>query len=122
VPTQTQVNEAINCQLIVEAMIAKAGGFTNISMIPTTIELAYWKLSGTSNAPAKKEHRPGKDVKLDDVITLVEKRLGEVMDPKTPFPSEEVMHDNLKYSDYRHLARVKEWSITGEDDGDDHDE
>ena len=122
VPTQTQVNEAINCQLVVEAMIAKAGGFTNISMIPTTIELAYWKLSGTSNAPAKKEHRPGKDVKLDDVITLVEKRLGEVMDPKTPFPSEEVMHDNLKYSDYRHLARVKEWSITGEDDGGDHDE
>lgn len=122
VPTQTQVNEAINCQLIVEAMIAKAGGFTNISMIPTTIELAYWKLSGTSNAPAKKEHRPGKDVKLDDVITLVEKRLGEVMDPKTPFPSEEVMHDNLKYSDYRHLARVNEWSITGEDDGGDHDE
>jgi len=122
VPTQTQVNNAINCQLIVEAMIAKAKGFEGISTIPDEITVAYWKLSGTGNIPAKKEPRPGKNITIDEIITLVEDQLVQVMKPETPFLSETVTHDNLKYSDYRHLARVKEWAITSEDEADDHEE
>lgn len=122
VPTQSQVNTAINCQLIVEAMIAKAAGFENITKIPDDITLAYWKLSGTANTPGKKEPRPGKDKKLDDIVMLVKDQLAQVMQAEMPFRSETVSHDNLKYSDYRHLARVKEWAIISEDEADDHDE
>ncbi len=122
VPSQSQVNTAINCQLIVEAMIAKAKGFEHISTIPDEITLAYWKLAGTANTPGKKEPRPGQNFTIEDIIALVENRLAEVMQPDTPFLSETVTHDNLKYSDYRHLARVKEWAIISEDTADDHEE
>ena len=117
-PNHGMVARAINCQLVVEAMIARAGGFAEIAAIPENIALRYWKLSGTASAPAQIEARLEKDVGLDDVIGLVEARLGEVMDADWAFLSEQHPHPHHKYSDYRHLARVAEWGIASDAGGD----
>jgi hypothetical protein len=37
------------------------------------------------------------------------------MQPDWGFASEVIAHPTLKYSDYRHLARVREWSISSVD-------
>ena len=118
IPNHGMVERAINCQLVVEAMIARAGGFAEITAIPENIALRYWKLSGTASAPAKIEPRLEKEVGLDDVMALVEARLGEVMEADWAFISEAHPHPHHRYSDYRHLARVAEWGISGDAGGD----
>ena len=116
IPNHSMVARAINCQLVVEAMIAREGGFEEIPAIPQQINLAYWKLSGMASAPAKIEPRLEKDVGLDEVIGLVQAQLAKVMDADWAFISESHPHPHQKYSDYRHLARVAEWGILANDE------
>ncbi len=98
-------------QLPIEALIAQTGGFTNLP--PAEInQLMYWKLgdkivSITDNLEQlldkTKEH-------LIEIINLFAKvETGYLSRPNPKHVPE--------YSDYEHLARVKEWSV--KDEGDD---
>lgn len=116
IPTQEYVNRGINGQLIVEAMIAREMGFENIDVSPSALELSYWKLSGTASAPVEINPRPGKKKTIDDIIPNIERQLINTKRMDWGFSSEIIAHPSLKYSDYRHLARVKEWSISSMDE------
>ena len=112
IPSQKRVDLGINCQLIIEAMIAQKQGFEHVDITPKAIHLAYWKLAGTASEPVKKCPRPSKNMTIEDIIPHIERQLSNVMDPDWGFASEVEAHPSLQYSDYRHLARVKEWSIS----------
>ena len=119
IPNIGQVESGINGQLIIEAMIAQRQGFADMNTDPQMdmqmIKLAYWKLSGTASKPVEIHHRPGKKKTIADVIPHIEQQLINVMQPDWGFASEVIAHPSLKYSDYRHLARVREWSISSVD-------
>ncbi len=98
-------------QLPVEGLIARAGGFEGIEAKEVE-KLIYWQLN-------KKE-------------TIIEKQMNELLDKtyeqiqkmanlfefkSTPYLCCPNPNKALKYSDYEHLARIREWSVVSDDEG-----
>lgn len=109
-------------QLPIEGLIASEGGFikningTNEQIPPNDInELIYWKLG---------DNVISYDVcESDTNLSLIEKtseqlhKLISLFDFKTtPYLARPNPNHLPKYSDYEHLARVKEWSVEDNDD------
>ncbi|PCJ61054.1 MAG: double-strand break repair protein AddB [Rhodospirillaceae bacterium] len=108
VPKTKDVTAGVAPQLALEAILAGAGGFEGIPE-ETVRELLYLQLSGGA--------LPGKRVLLKDTEILVaEARAGlqcliaAFDDPATPYLSEPRPAMAPTYSDYKHLARVQEWT------------
>lgn len=96
-------------QLPIEAIIAREGGFDGISAGEISA-LIYWQLG-------RKETLI--DADLDDVLNTNLKNLRELVAlfdfPETAYISKPNPKYAPKYSDYELLARVKEWSIAGDE-------
>ncbi len=100
-------------QLPLEAAIAEAGGFPGVDAA-SVAELLYWRLSG--GEPAGEEKPAAKDAK--EVAELAKQALAGLArliarfdDPRTPYRSHPLPERAPRYSDYTHLARVKEWLL-----------
>ena len=97
-------------QLPLEALIANNGGFLDIGKKETKA-LKYWRL-------AKEEIVVAEDI--DEVVSYNEKNLKELIAvfdfETTGYLSRPNPFRAPKYSDYDHLARVKEWSVVDEED------
>ena len=116
-PGSKEVKVGFAPQLTLEAAILRQGGFEGIE--PTTPASAlYLKLGGREGG----EEKPaaGKD---GDIVALAEKHLGELEAllnqfalESTPYLSRPFPKFASRFSDYDHLARVKEWSTTGGED------
>jgi ATP-dependent helicase/nuclease subunit B len=116
-PTTEDVRLGFSPQLPLEAAIAEAGGFAGVSAAPVTA-LEYWRLSG--GAP------PGEVMSLGADDADLRRLVGQAIagcralvahfdDPSTPYRAVPRPEKAPRYSDYEHLARVKEWSVVGED-------
>lgn len=112
-PTTKEVAAGFAPQLPIEAAIARFGGFPGIAEAAVG-QLLYWRLSGSP--PGGEERSAG-----DDAVTLAEQALiglGELVarfdDESTPYAARPHPEMAPKYSDYLHLARVKEWSSSEE--------
>jgi len=97
-------------QLPLEGLIVKSGGFEGVSAADVE-KLMYWQLS-------KKQIVIEKE--LEKILENTEQRIKELI---TLFDIEEtayICHPNPKrvpeYSDYEHLARVKEWYVNEAED------
>jgi ATP-dependent helicase/nuclease subunit B len=115
-PTKKEVAAGFAPQLPLEAAIAQEGRFFNITANRVNY-LDYWRLGGGD--PAGEEFSAGAfpaDLAAqakDGLEALV--RLFD--DEKTPYEARPRPEAAPKYSDYEHLARVKEWSSSeGEED------
>jgi len=113
-PTQKEVTAGFAPQLPLEAAIAAAGGFKDVPAAPVA-ELDFWRLRGGD--PAGEVRRAG-----DDPATLAEEaleglvRLVAAFDfPETAYRARPHPEHAPRYSDYQHLARVKEWAAGGGD-------
>ena len=106
-------------QLPLEAAIARAGGFDRVPAAAAT-QLRYWRLSG-GREPGDEVAIDGKrlakdEAPLDPVALADEAQAGLVrlaaryLDPATPYPARPLSQYAPRYSDYAHLARVKEWA------------
>jgi ATP-dependent helicase/nuclease subunit B len=118
VPTEKQVRVGIAPQLTLEAAILRQGGFTELPAGPVA-ELVYVSLKGGLIAG---EARPI-DFKEGDANVHADRALMRLKDLATRFESEEQPYLPLvlsmwktRYGTYDHLARVKEWSLGGEED------
>ena len=112
VPSTAQVKRLIAPQLPLEAAMLAAGGFTEIGK-QTAEELIYLKLSGGREA--------GKAVALPDVDDLVTRALTALKtlvarydDAASTYVSRVAPLHAEPDGDYDHLARVREWSASGE--------
>jgi ATP-dependent helicase/nuclease subunit B len=102
-------------QLPLEAAMAARGGFAGVP--PSAVaELAVWRLSGGATAGEIKE--------FDAPMRLAEEAYAGLLhlietydDPATPYPAQPRADMAPRYSDYDHLARVKEWSAGAAENG-----
>jgi ATP-dependent helicase/nuclease subunit B len=98
-------------QLPLEAAIAARGGFEGVP--PAAVgELAYWRITGA--------REPGKvcDIATDDdaarlaaeALDGLTQLIAAFDDPATPYEPVPWPERVPRFSDYRHLARIAEWS------------
>lgn len=122
-PSEPQVRTGLSPQLTLEAAILRQGGFKNIPAGGSVAELVYVRLRGGAEAGEAtaipfKQGTP--DEHADHALAELSKLLFEFAEPSKPYYS--LLHPMWKnhYGTYDHLARVKEWSLTGGagDDGD----
>jgi ATP-dependent helicase/nuclease subunit B len=121
-PTEPQVRTGLSPQLTLEAAILRQGGFKDYPAGASVAELLYVRLRGGAEPgeemPIKfKEGTP--DEHADHALAELTKVLQQFADPTKPYYS--LLHPMWKnhYGIYDHLARVREWSLTGgaDDDG-----
>jgi ATP-dependent helicase/nuclease subunit B len=118
-PTVKQVRAGLAPQLTLEAAILRQGGFDGVPKGGAVAQLVYVRLSGRAQAG---EENPIQfdDITIDEHADQALVKLGELLrkfaDPSTPYYS--LLHPMwaTRYGDYDHLARVPEWSLTGDDD------
>ena len=123
VPSKPAVAEGRALQLLVEALLAANGGFAELECDhekPKIEALEYWKLSGRGRDVGEINDRTPEG----DVDTHAEKIITELLhrfdSDEAGYISEPNPKDVNSYSDYRHLARVGEWSLFAEESEDDH--
>lgn len=114
-PSKKEVEAGFAPQLPLEAAIAMQGGFSEFGPRDVS-ELQFWRLRGANPAgeitPATDDPAQTAETALDGLKGLV----GAYDRPEAPYgaiPNPEVAP---AYSDYGHLARVKEWSTQAGDD------
>jgi ATP-dependent helicase/nuclease subunit B len=116
VPRLEEVAHGFSPQLPLEAAIAEAGGFAGIAGEAVT-RLEYWQLSG-GDPPGKAIPlaKTAEDLRrlVADALMGLNRLIAGFDDPNTPYRAQPRPERAPRYSDYEHLARVKEWSIIGE--------
>jgi ATP-dependent helicase/nuclease subunit B len=102
-------------QLALEAAIAEAGGFTGIPAAPVA-SLSHWQLSGGDPPGSERDIDPDElRARIDEARAGLEALIARFDDIATPYRSVPRPDAAPRYSDYDHLARVKEWSVAGGD-------
>ena len=121
-PSSTQVRIGIAPQLTLEAAILRRGGFKGFDAGVSIDELAYVKLKGGEPAgepkPVKLEDRSADEAAEHALAKLTELAI-RFEDEATPYRSLVLPMWTNRYGTYDDLARVKEWSATGDAGGTD---
>ncbi len=111
VPTQKEVAAGYAPQLPLEAAIARTGGFAGVAAAPIAA-IEYWQLSGGTPGgkccPAVKKTDP--ESLADEAVDGVRRLIARFDLAETPYEARPHASFAPKFSDYEHLARVKEWS------------
>ena len=124
-PSQTDVANGFAPQLPLEAAIAQDGGFGDVPAGPPA-SMAFWKLSGGDPAGEIREidTKRMKTTPAElarDAVAGVNALAKAFADENTPYLSVPHPDHAPKYSDYVHLARLREW-MGSEDVGPDTDQ
>ncbi|MCR5506287.1 MAG: double-strand break repair protein AddB [bacterium] len=114
-PSEKEVLSGYAPQLPIEALILQHKGFSNIKTNSKVGGIRYIKLTGSQNGHISGEKL---DASIDDIIETAFKNLKENIElfskESTPYLSRpnpnKVGHSIENYSEYSHLARVKEWN------------
>jgi ATP-dependent helicase/nuclease subunit B len=116
VPKRKEMELGFTPQLPLEAAMAAAGGFDGVVAAAVNV-LQFWRLSG-GNPPAEMEDaKGGEPAALAATALEGLKQLVIAFDsPDTVYQSEPDPAFAPRFSDYAHLARVKEWSAGGPED------
>ena len=84
-----------------------------------TSELVYWRVTGSGQKPVERITLSSRDISVADMTDAAQAGLLALVekfdDPATPYLSQPRAEAKPKFSDYEHLARVREWSIGGDD-------
>ncbi len=121
-PGDREVATGLAPQLTLEAAMLRQGAFKGIPAGSTVGELTYVRLSGGEPAgePKPKIFKDSSpDEKADEALARLREVIARFENADTPYQSfVRPQWVGRTYSDYDHLARVKEWSASGgESDG-----
>ncbi len=114
-PSNPQVLSGLSPQLPLEAAIARAGGFEDLTAAAVSA-LFYVRLGG-GDPPGK-----ASQIKADagDLAAATAVNLAHLIaaydDDRTPYRARPRPMWTSRFGDYDHLARVKEWSASGGED------
>lgn len=116
-PKPKEIEFGFAPQLPLEAAIASVGGFAGVAKADVAT-LQHWRLTG-GNPVAEIEPVKGEPKALADAALAGLRRLVGTFDlPDTAYQSVPDPEMAPRFSDYAHLARIKEWSVgaLGEDE------
>lgn len=115
-PTATEVRAGFAPQLPLEAVIAAAGGFPNVPALRIG-SIAFWHLHGRDDGGKLVELKGDLAALTDDARAGLEKLIAAFDRAETAYEARPHSAFAPKYSDYEHLARIKEWTaVEGGDD------
>jgi ATP-dependent helicase/nuclease subunit B len=115
-PSDKAIAAGFAPQLPLEAAIAIGGGFRDIEQA-SVAALAFWRLSG-GDPPGLIKPIEGEPAEQAKIALAGLRRLVEAYDlPDTPYPAVPDPYYAPRYSDYAHLARVKEWTVSETEGG-----
>jgi ATP-dependent helicase/nuclease subunit B len=117
---------SLSPQLLLEALIARRGGFEGIAAAEP-VQIAYYQLSGRGeggivHARGTRAAKSGKpDVTLPQALAATGERLEALVAhfarPEAEYPSRKIpKRGRVFVGDYDHLARVAEWTVSEEED------
>ena len=113
-PTGHEVAVGYAPQLPIEALIAQGGGFPGVPAKPVS-DRQYWRLRGGERAGeiynAAKEKPPA--ALADEALAGVQRLIAVFDLPDTKYQARPHPERAPRFSDYLHLARVKEWASLG---------
>ena len=113
-PIAKDVKAGFSPQLTLEAAMLQQGGFEGLPALKTE-QAIYLKLGGATGGEEK--HAGGKSEKILELAEQHLAGLKMLLDAfacgDTPYLSRPFPKFAPRFSDYDHLARVKEWSATG---------
>jgi len=113
-PTAKEVKAGFSPQLTLEAAMLQQGGFDELPQLKTG-EALYLKVGGALGGEVKQAG--GKGEKIPELaerhLAGLETLLNAFASVETPYISRPFPKFAPRFSDYDHLARVKEWSATG---------
>ena len=119
-PTDKQVRIGISPQLTLEAAILRHGGFPEFPAGASIAELVYVSLRGAEQAGESRVI----NFKNGDADSQAEYALAKLAEVARRFEEQEQPYLPLvlsmwkrRYGSYDHLARVKEWSVGPDEDG-----
>ena len=119
-PTKAQVTAGRATQLMIEAFIAKAGGFEGQpkSSKMEIDRLEYWQLSGKQAGAGEIRNVTPDGFDPDSYFDSLTALISWFDSPQASYPSEPDSENRPRFSHYRHLARVREWRRheVGDDD------
>ena len=119
IPPKAQVEAGLAPQLPLEAAMAAAGAFAGVTGQVT--QLAYWHLTGGAVAGENVAlfAKPGQSIAeaVADATRKLRARIEAFDDPATCYLSHPDPALAPRFADFAQLARVAEWSVAGDDDG-----
>jgi ATP-dependent helicase/nuclease subunit B len=124
-PSDKQVYLGLSPQLTLEAAILRGGGFDHIPANSSVSELIYVKLSGNNPAglerviKLKQDDQPQfPDDAADEALRELTALIRRYENQNEPYRSVVLTMWANRYGTYDDLARVKEWSVSGAEGGD----
>lgn len=115
-PSKREVAAGFAPQLPLEAAMVARGGFDGVAA-GDVHELAFWRLSGGREPGEIRNAADDPATIAAEAYTGLVELVTRFDDPATPYEARPRPDKAPQYSDYEHLARVKEWSMAGEPDG-----
>jgi len=112
-PSDPSVQEGSAPQLPLEAAIARAGGFPDIPACTSIAAIEYWHLTGggRTGGTCKVAAKVPADNLAQDAAGALARLVAAFDDPATAYEALPRPHLAPRYSDYAHLARVREWAV-----------
>jgi ATP-dependent helicase/nuclease subunit B len=116
-PSSKQVKSGLSPQLTLEGAILRKGGFDGIPEGASIANYLYVELRGGAPAGEQKiidMDKTTPDIEADNALAKLTELLLKFADPGNGYASRErPMFMNRGGGDYDHLARVREWSLSG---------
>ncbi|WP_417831597.1 double-strand break repair protein AddB [Terasakiella sp.] len=113
-PTKKEVEAGFAPQLPLEAAIAMAGGFEPFG--PRDVkELEFWRLRGAQEAGKRQAATDNPAQTAADALEGLQGLVAAYDRIEAPYGSRPNPENAPKYSDYEHLARIKEWSTAAQE-------
>ncbi len=122
-PTNKQIFAGFAPQMTLEAAMLLEGAFKDILRPSEAPDLLYIHASGGDPALDERLVKPerGEERSVADIIAehrrKLETKLNDYVMGRSAYVSRPFPKFARRYSDYDHLARVKEWSLTSGEDG-----
>ncbi|OIR08019.1 PD-(D/E)XK nuclease superfamily protein [mine drainage metagenome] len=113
-PTPKEVAAGYAPQLPIEALIARHGGFEGLPARPVS-QLLFWRLSGGRDGGREQSAGAEPERLAAEALEGLSALIAAFDDPATPYEARPNPDYAPKYSDYLHLARVREWASAGEE-------
>ncbi|MBT7360838.1 MAG: double-strand break repair protein AddB, partial [Rhodospirillaceae bacterium] len=114
-PSKREVQAGFAPQLPLEAAMVAQGGFSGVPAKPVE-ELAFWRLSGGREPGQVRDAADDPAQVAAEALDGVKALVARFDDPATAYEARPRPDHAPAYSDYEHLARVKEWA-SGEGEG-----